>query len=114
MFHNVMVKPNSRVNAQKIARVFGGVPFGSAEIPNPLRATSVGGIFTSLLDLFIFAGFIACGIFIVYGGIMMLTSFGSDDKLRKAKGILTWAVIGFLILLFAKAIEITIRRFIGA
>lgn len=41
---------------------------------------------------------------ILYGGFSYLTAGGSDEKIATAKKILTYAVIGFVIILLAPAI----------
>jgi len=41
---------------------------------------------------------------IIYGGIIMMTAAGSQEKVKKGKDIITWAIIGALILGGAYAI----------
>jgi hypothetical protein len=41
---------------------------------------------------------------IVYGGIIMMTAAGSQEKVKKGKDIITWAIIGALVLGSAYAI----------
>ena len=47
----------------------------------------------------------ACAVlFIIIGGIQMLTAYGSDEKIGKAKKTITWAIIGLLIAILSYAI----------
>ena len=89
------------------------VGFGKAVIPNFLGANSVKGLASMLINFLIFIGIIATGIIIVYAGITMLTAVGNEAKYSKAKSILTWAVIGFIILLLAKAFMLLVANFVG-
>lgn len=41
---------------------------------------------------------------IVYGGILMLTSAGKDAQVKKGKDVITWAIIGAIVLGAAYAI----------
>lgn len=90
------------------------VIFGVSSIPNPLRAATVGEFFAKLIDLAIFAGFIGAAFFIVYGGVMMMLSAGNEEKLRSAKSIITWAVVGFTILILAKVFILVVVSFVGS
>ena len=40
----------------------------------------------------------------IYGGFSMLTSAGSPEKIDKGKKILTWAIIGIMVILGSYAI----------
>ncbi len=48
-------------------------------------------------------GLLAVGA-IVYGGLMMTISWGDDEKIKKWKDIVKWALIGFLALIAASGI----------
>jgi len=63
----------------------------------PYRAISVviGRIIKALLGV---VGAVAL-LMIVYGGMMMLTAAGSPDKVKKGKDVLTWAIIGSIVVL---------------
>ncbi len=50
-----------------------------------------------------FLALIAVGA-IVYGGILMVISGGDDEKIKKGKDVIKWAMLGFLALIFAGAI----------
>ncbi len=49
-----------------------------------------------------FLGLIAVGA-IVYGGLLMTLSFGDEEKIKKGKDIVKWALIWFLALITAGA-----------
>lgn len=54
-------------------------------------------------------------VLIVYGGFLWMTSAGSEEKIKKAKGIITNAVVGLIIVLLAYAITwFVMTRLTGA
>jgi len=63
----------------------------------PYRAISVviGRIIKALLGV---VGAVAV-LMIVYGGMMILTAAGSPEKVKKGKDVLTWAIIGAIVVL---------------
>lgn len=49
------------------------------------------------------AGIIAM-LYIVIGGYYYFTAFGNEEKATKAKSIITWAVIGVVVIILSKII----------
>lgn len=66
----------------------------------------VGGIIQGLISL---AG-IALVVLVFYGGFLWMSAQGSDEKIKKAKGIITSAVIGLVIIFAASAITTQVVR----
>ena len=57
-----------------------------------------------IVDYFLsFAGLLAV-IFIVYAGVLMIQAQGEDEDTEKGKKILTWAVLGLLVIMLSYAI----------
>lgn len=52
-------------------------------------------------------------IMIIIGGAYFVFSGGSPDKVRMAKNIILYTIIGFLIVLLAKAIVSVVKEIIG-
>ena len=71
----------------------------------PLTKT-VGSIIRTLLT---FIGALLL-IFIITGGIIWMTSAGDEEKIKKAKGIITSAVIGLLIIILAYTITFFVMK----
>jgi type IV secretory pathway VirB2 component (pilin) len=46
-------------------------------------------------------GVIVSIIFVIIGGYMWMTSAGNPDKIKQARGTLTWAIIGLVLILLA-------------
>jgi hypothetical protein len=43
-------------------------------------------------------------IFILYGGFLIITAGGSEEKVTKGKTYITWALVGFVIAILARAL----------
>ncbi|HDQ22385.1 MAG TPA: hypothetical protein ENN28_00225 [Candidatus Uhrbacteria bacterium] len=74
----------------------------------PFRTGDAGTNIATLLGRFAGAALALSGsiflFLIIYGGIMILTSAGNQEKVDKGKNIIIWAIIGALILGGAYAI----------
>lgn len=77
---------------------FGTMIYGPGEPPSPQQVAVL--VINTLLTLL---GILFVGL-IIYGGYIYLTSQGADDKIKKAKAIISTAVIGLLIVVTAYAI----------
>lgn len=64
-------------------------PVGDVTIPE-----LIGYIIKAILGI---TGAVALFMF-VYGGVMMIISGGKTDKIQKAKDVLTWAIIGLVVI----------------
>lgn len=67
---------------------------------NQSLAVSVGLVFQQVLGIL---GLVLLVLFVV-GGLMWMTSGGSADKIKKARGLLINAVIGLIIVILAYAL----------
>jgi len=43
-------------------------------------------------------------IFLIWGGIQYLTSFGNEERVQKGKIIIIWSVVGIVVILLSKII----------
>lgn len=73
---------------------------GAAGLPKTSLTSIVGNIIRALMAALGLIFFIL----VIYGGILWMTAAGNDEKITKAKTLLTSAVIGLLIVLSAYAI----------
>jgi hypothetical protein len=80
-----------------IGTIGGEIEGGALESDLP---TLVGGIINALLGIL----GIVFVILVVYAGFLYLTAGGEDDKVKKAKKLLTQSVIGLIIIVAAYAI----------
>jgi|WetSurMetagenome_2_1015567.scaffolds.fasta_scaffold118474_2 hypothetical protein len=74
-------------------------PTGSAE------ETYFGGVFLPQLTTTIIAmAGVTAVLFIIIGGVQILTAYGNDEKIGKAKKTITYAIIGLLAAILSYAI----------
>ena len=80
---------------------------------NPLSGLSFLRLFCTAANWLVTIGFVLAVLMVAIAGIRMLTSQGDEARLRGGKTTLSGAIIGLLILLFAKAIILIILNFLG-
>jgi len=85
----------------------GGSNSGSTDLPiagrveSPIRIDSIGELLVALLKYLVgFLGGLAV-LFIVIGGVRMVTSAGIPSQIEAGKKTITWAVIGLVVALLA-------------
>lgn len=64
--------------------------------PQQIAALIIQGLLTFLAIIFV--------ILIIYGGFLYMTAMGESDKVKKGKSVITYAVIGLIIIISAYAI----------
>lgn len=75
----------------------------SYTLENPLRFDSVEGVIGGIITIFTgVAGSIALLMF-TYGGFMMLTSGGNEERVSTGKKALVWATVGLAVIFFSYA-----------
>lgn len=87
---------------------FGNPEGGSATSIAAVAQGTLGQNVTTLLNYFLgFLGIVAVA-FIIYGGVLLITSSGEEEAMTKAKKIITYATIGFVVI----ALSYTIVTFV--
>ena len=80
--------------------------------PTPIGCDTFASCICKIIE---YAGRIALPlviVFIVLGGFLFVFSMGSEEKLRRARSTLTWAVIGFIVVLVAIAFANVVKDFL--
>jgi len=79
-------------------------PVLAQEKPPEINAATIQHLMTSITDKLLPIGaFLAFG-FIVYGGYMWMISAGDPEKVKRAQGVLTWAIIGLVFTILVEVI----------
>ncbi len=89
--------------------------FGQVEAPPnvPSGVNAPSNIITASLNLLTIAGIIATLIFIIYGGLLWVTSQGDKQRLDKARRTITFSIVGLIIMILAFVIVQTIGGILG-
>jgi fumarate reductase subunit D len=86
-------------------------------IKNPLAAGNVNTVSDIIINitkwLLGLVGILAL-LALVIGGIRIIGAFGDEEKVRKGKTIIYWAVAGLAVVFLAYAVIITLSRTLGA
>jgi len=89
--------------------------FGQVEAPPnvPSGVNAPSNIIQASLNLLTIFGAIVTLIFIIYGGILWVTSQGDKQRLDKARRTITFSIIGLIIMVLAFVIVQIIGYFLG-
>lgn len=81
-------------------------------LPNPLNACSLEGLVESIAAWLYTIMIPISAIIFLYAGVMFMFSGGDEEKIKKAKRALFWAVVGVGIIIIGQGIVITIKSFL--
>ena len=97
-FLSLMLFASNQALAQSSAGFFGAT---AGSQPTATAAGTLGENVSQIVNYFLgFLGFIAV-IFLIYAGVLMVTSSGDQAKVDKAKKIITYAIIGIVIIILS-------------
>ena len=87
---------------------------GGSNLTNCINESCIGpdALFLNTINWFIGMAGVASAVFVVYGGITYSTSAGSPDKIKKAKSMITNALIGLAIVALAELITAFVSNLI--
>ncbi len=78
---------------------------GTGKICNPIKATSIDSLLSSLLSIVKFVAGIVLVIYFILAGFKYVTARGDETKIKAAHNMLTWTAVGGAILLGAEVIQ---------
>ncbi|PIZ43880.1 hypothetical protein COY33_00665 [candidate division WWE3 bacterium CG_4_10_14_0_2_um_filter_42_7] len=99
-----------------LRRVLADAGTGTPErtIPNPATGiTNLQDLFGTILNVLLYVGVGVCLIFLIMGGITYATSGGDPKAADKAKGSITSAIIGLLVIVGFRVIIGIILKLLG-
>ncbi len=82
-------------------------------IPNPLEAETFEELIENLIDFIFWVAAAIVPLMIIIAAFYFITSAGNPDKVKTAKDIILYTIIGFTIVLLAKGIVSVIKQIIG-
>ena len=71
-------------------------------IENPLKAKTFGGLINNLITFIFWIALALFPLMIVIAGIYFVTAAGDPKQVERAKGIILYTLIGFIVILVAK------------
>jgi len=119
------VKKMTGLSSGLLASFIGGIPqvfaqgtgaFFQGATPSSISAVSQSNLGTAVQTIINYAlgflGLVAVA-FIIYGGVLLVTSGGNDEAMGKAKKILMYAVIGIVIIMLSYTIVTFVTSALG-
>jgi len=88
-------------------------PPGIIAIENPLTATSFERIIDGILDFIFKIGIVLAPLMIIIGGLLFVTAAGNLEQVERAKKLIIWTGIGFIIILLSKGLLAIIEQLLG-
>lgn len=82
-------------------------------IENPLEAGSFETIIDNLIDFIFKIAIVLAPLMIIIGGILFVTAGGNIQQIGRARKLILWTAIGFLIVLLSKGIVGIINKILG-
>lgn len=79
-------------------------------LENPLKVKTISELLHLILDIVIIFAIPVIVFFIIYSGFLYVTAQGKPDQIKKATTAFTWTIIGAVIVLGAKALEVIITN----
>lgn len=83
------------------------------ELKNPLGTTSIIQVINNVLNYLIYISVPILAIMILVGGFQILTSRDNPEKIKSGKTTITYAVIGFVIVLISKGVALILLKIMG-
>ena len=88
-------------------------PSGVTCICSPIKYQRIQDLIEGITNWVFDIAIILAPLMIIIGGILFITAGGSAEKIKTAKKLIFWTVIGFLIVLFSKGIVNLINYILG-
>ncbi|MDP2641493.1 MAG: pilin [Candidatus Yanofskybacteria bacterium] len=86
---------------------------GGIKICNPLQADSFTDLIDNILGFIFMIASALVPLMVVLAGFLFVTGGGNPDKIKQAKNILLWTVIGFTIILLSGGLVALLQNILG-
>lgn len=86
----------------------------NVEIPNPLKVQSISQLIDRIVTYLIGIATLIFPLVIIYGAFKLLTTGGDPEKAIEGRKAITYAVIGYLLILISKGITMIVAEILGA
>jgi len=83
-------------------------------ICNPLAATEFGEIRDNIVNFIFTVAVVLAPLMIIIAGFLFVTAGGNLEQINRAKAIMIWTAVGFLIILLSRGIMGVIEKLLGA
>ncbi len=91
----------------------GGTGGGPITLLNPLGSQSFAGLVQAILAALFTLSIPIVAIMVMVGGYQILTAVGDEERLKTGRRTITYAVIGFAVILLANGVVSLIRELLN-
>ncbi|MBI4992447.1 MAG: hypothetical protein HZB99_04490 [Candidatus Harrisonbacteria bacterium] len=105
------------VNGDTIQKTAGGTDIltrdanRTYDLPNPLgTGTDITKLFARIGEFLLWLGTAMLTLMIIWGALQILTAAGNEEQISKGRRTITWAIVGYLLLLVAAGINLIIKN----
>jgi len=93
--------------------ISGNLSANGITLQNPLQAAEFEDILDNVIDFIFNIAIVLVPLMIVIAGFLFVTAGGNAEQINKAKTMIIWTAIGFLIILLSKGIMGIIMNLLG-
>lgn len=97
-----------------IRKAWADAPITEPADPLGGKWTHLSHVFNAVLNIVFYVGIAMTLIFLIIGGIRYITSGGSKEGAEAARGMITNAIIGFIVVIGAFAVKTIVTNLLGA
>jgi len=90
-----------------------GPSAGVFTFPNPLGATSFTDLINTLINFLFTLAVIVAPILLVIAGVIFMTAAGDPGRVKTARSMLLWTIVGFGIILISKGLVEVLKGILG-
>lgn len=74
-------------------------------LKNPIGPSNITALVNSILNVVVTVGTVLVVLAIIYSGFLFISARGNPEKIKEAKSIFLWTIVGTIVLLGAQALS---------
>jgi len=94
-------------------KVVFGAAMGGFSLPNPLQANTFQELVERLIDFAFVVALALAPLMVLVAGLVFLTAGGKPEMITRARKILFWTLLGFVVVLLAKGLIAMLKSILG-
>jgi len=83
------------------------------EFDNPIEKESIAEVITGIVDWTYKIALIVAPLMIMLGGFYLVTAAGDPGRVDTGKKIITWTIVGIIVVLLATSVKVVIESLLG-
>ncbi len=90
-----------------------GTPGRAIDLPNPLGVTTFGDLLNRIINYLIILAAPIVTIMIIWAAFKILSAAGNPEKVTEGRRTITYAVVGYAVILMAKGLALIVQQILG-